>query len=41
MIPHNRLGRKQIKKLFIYEGDEYKQVAQKPIKLELKTKIKE
>ncbi len=36
MIPHNRLGRKQVKKLFIYEGPEHKHDAQKPVKLELK-----
>lgn len=38
MLPHNKLGRKQIKKLFIYEDENYKQVAQKPKKLELKIK---
>ncbi len=36
MIPHNRLGRKQVKKLFIYKGNEHKHQAQKPIKLKIK-----
>lgn len=30
MIPHNRLGRKQIKKLFVYANEEHKHIAQKP-----------
>ncbi len=35
MIPHNRLGRKQIKKLFIYQGEEHKHQAQNPEKIEI------
>lgn len=35
MIPHNRLGRKMIKKLKIYGGPEHKHGAQKPENLEL------
>lgn len=38
MVPHNRLGRKQIKKLFIYKGSEHKHDAQEPEVLELKNK---
>jgi large subunit ribosomal protein L13 len=34
MIPHNRLGRKMIKKLKVYGGPEHKHQAQKPEKLE-------
>lgn len=30
MIPHNRLGRKQIKKLFVYAGAEHNHSAQTP-----------
>ena len=30
MIPHNRLGRQQIKKLFVYRGAEHKHAAQNP-----------
>ncbi|HAI52019.1 MAG: 50S ribosomal protein L13 [Limnochordia bacterium] len=36
MIPHNRLGRKMIKKLKVYAGPEHPHQAQKPEKLELK-----
>ncbi len=36
MIPHNKLGRKQIKKLFVYEGSEHNQTAQQPIPFEIK-----
>lgn len=36
MIPHNRLGRKMIKKLKVYAGPEHPHEAQKPEKLELK-----
>ena len=36
MVPHNRLGRKQIKKLFIYAGSEHNHEAQQPTELELK-----
>lgn len=35
MVPHNRLGRKQIKKLFVYKGNDHKHSAQKPIELNL------
>lgn len=35
MVPHNRLGRKQIKKLFIYSDENHKHQAQKPEELEL------
>ena len=30
MLPHNRLGRKMGKKLFVYRGSEHKHVAQQP-----------
>lgn len=30
MLPHNRLGRKMGKKLFVYRGNEHKHSAQKP-----------
>ena len=33
MLPHNRLGRKMGKKLFVYAGSEHNQVAQKPEKI--------
>lgn len=36
MLPHNRLGRQMYKKLFVYAGNEHKQVAQKPEVLEVK-----
>ena len=36
MLPHNRLGRQMYKKLFVYAGNEHKQMAQKPEVLELK-----
>ena len=36
MLPHNRLGRAMAKKLFVYAGNEHKQVAQKPEVLEVK-----
>jgi large subunit ribosomal protein L13 len=36
MIPKGALGRKMIKKLFVYADDKHEQEAQKPIKLELK-----
>jgi large subunit ribosomal protein L13 len=35
MIPHNRFGRKIIKKLKVYRGSEHPHKAQKPKKLEL------
>ncbi|NLJ80479.1 MAG: 50S ribosomal protein L13 [Firmicutes bacterium] len=36
MIPHNRLGRKMIKKLRVYAGDQHPHQAQMPETLELK-----
>ena len=36
MIPHTRLGRKVIKKLFVYEGAEHPHVAQQPVIMEIK-----
>lgn len=36
MLSKGPLGRKMIKKLFVYAGEEHEQTAQKPIKLELK-----
>jgi len=36
MLPHNRLGREMAKKLFVYAGNEHKQMAQKPEVLEVK-----
>lgn len=36
MLPHNRLGRKQARKLFVYAGDEHKHEAQQPKELEIK-----
>lgn len=36
MLPHNRLGRQMYKKLFVYAGNEHKQMAQKPVVLEVK-----
>ena len=38
MLPHNRLGRKLIKKLKVYAGSEHPHEAQQPEMLELKTK---
>ena len=35
MLPKNRLGRQMFRKLFVYEGENYTQVAQKPEKIEL------
>lgn len=35
MLPHNSLGRQMYKKLFVYEGSEHKQTAQKPEVVEL------
>lgn len=35
MLPHNRLGRVIIKKLFVYADNEHKQSAQKPISIEI------
>lgn len=36
MLPHNKLGSKQYKNLYVYAGSEHKQEAQKPEKLEVK-----
>jgi len=36
MLPHNRLGRKMIKKLKVYAGDQHPHAAQQPEPLELK-----
>ena len=36
MLPHHRLGRAMAKKLFVYAGNEHKQMAQKPEVLEVK-----
>ena len=35
MLPHNRLGRKMRKKLFVYAGNEHPHEAQKPEVLEI------
>jgi len=36
MLPHNRLGRKMGKKLFVYAGSEHEHAAQKPIELKIR-----
>ena len=36
MIPHTRLGRQVIKKLFVYEGSEHPHMAQKPVEMKIK-----
>lgn len=36
MLPHNRLGRKMIKKLHVYRGSEHPHAAQKPEKYDLR-----
>ena len=36
MIPHTKLGRKQISNLYLYAGTEHKHQAQKPKKIEVK-----
>lgn len=36
MLPHNRLGRAMGKKLFVYADENHKQIAQKPITIEVK-----
>lgn len=36
MLPKGPLGRKMLKKLFVYADDKHEQEAQKPVKLELK-----
>lgn len=35
MLPHNRLGRKMLKKLRVYRGDTHPHNAQKPIELKI------
>ena len=35
MLPKGRLGRAMYKKLFVYEGSEHKQQAQKPETIEI------
>lgn len=35
MVPHNKLGRKQIKKLFIYRDEDHKHQAQNPEKIQI------
>lgn len=35
MLPHNRLGRKMYKKLFVYEGSEHPHMAQQPKEITL------
>ena len=34
MLPKNNLGHAIIKKLYVYSGENYKQVAQKPVKID-------
>ena len=36
MLPHGRLGRQMAKKLFVYAGPDYEQVAQKPEKISVR-----
>jgi large subunit ribosomal protein L13 len=36
MLPKGPLGRKMLKKLFVYKDEKHEQEAQKPVKLELK-----
>ncbi|MGL4183634.1 MAG: 50S ribosomal protein L13 [Metamycoplasmataceae bacterium] len=36
MLPHNKLGSKQYRNLYVYEGPIHNQEAQKPMKLEVK-----
>ncbi len=35
MLPHNRLGRKMGKKLFVYRGSEHKHIAQQPKEMKI------
>jgi len=35
MLPKGPLGRQMAKKLYVYKGEEFKQTAQQPEKLEL------
>ena len=39
MLPKNRLGRQMYKKLFVYKGNEHKQIAQKPEILDIREEI--
>ena len=39
MIPDTRLGRQQLKKLFVYAGEEHKHAAQQPELLDINTLI--
>jgi large subunit ribosomal protein L13 len=39
MLPKNRLGRAQFRKLRVYRGPQHPHQAQKPSKLELKTRV--
>ena len=36
MLPHNRLGRRIIKKLKVYDGNEHPHEAQKPVEFSVK-----
>ncbi|ACF07253.1 50S ribosomal protein L13 [Metamycoplasma arthritidis] len=36
MLPHTALGRKQFRNLFVYAGPDHKQMAQQPMKIEVK-----
>ena len=36
MLPKGPLGRKMIKKLFVYAGSEHEQTAQKPVEMKVK-----
>lgn len=35
MLPKNRLGRAMYKKLFVYEGNDHKHMAQKPVEMDV------
>lgn len=35
MLPHNRLGRKMISKLYVYRGEKHPHQAQKPVEIKL------
>ena len=39
MLPHNRVGRAQFRKLKVYKGSAHPHEAQKPTPLELKTRV--
>ena len=36
MLPKGRLGRQMYKKLFVYDGNEHKHLAQKPVEIKVK-----